>query len=79
MLILDRREVCVTRRFEYLNRVLGALTENNIEYTVKTNSMTNPGRTHGTPFIRSDSAYEYRVYVKKADRETARRLIEAII
>ena len=33
MLTLSRKEICVTRNFEYLNRVLGILTEKNIEYT----------------------------------------------
>lgn len=78
MLTLSRKEICVTRSFEYLNRVLGVLTEKNIEYTVKTNTITNPGRMHGTPFIDSNSAYEYRVYVRKADCDMALRFIETV-
>ena len=78
MLTLSRKEICVTRSFEYLNRVLGVLTEKNIEYTVKTNTMTNPERMHCTPFIDSNSAYEYRVYVRKADCDIARRFIETV-
>ena len=78
MFILSRKEICVTRNFEYLNRVRGILTENNIEYTVKTNTITNPGRMYGVPFIDSNSAYEYRVYVRKADCDMARRFIETV-
>ena len=78
MLTLSRKEIRVTRSFEYLNRVLGVLTEKNIEYTVKTNTITNSGRMHGTPFIDSNSAYEYRVYVRKADCDMARRFIETV-
>lgn len=65
--IFNRREVLISRSLEELNRVCDRLALENIKYIVKTNNLTNPGRQHGIPNIRSDSAYEYRVYVHAKD------------
>lgn len=61
----------MTRQSNDLNRITGCLVSAGIRYTTKTNSSTNLGRHHGIPNIKSDYAYEYRVYVHKKDYERA--------
>ena len=73
--IFNRRELYLTRSQSDLTRVLGCLTANNLQYRTKTNTITNSGRSHGIPFINADHAYEYRVYVYKADWEKAQYVI----
>jgi hypothetical protein len=58
-----------------LNRAKSALSSNGIAYTVRTNSMTNTGRTHGAPGIRASAAYSYRIYVHRDDYGRAKRII----
>ena len=69
--IFNRREITVTRDMNEINRITGCLVSSNIEYTTRTNSMTNPGRSHGIPNIRSDAAYETRIYVHNNDYDKA--------
>ena len=69
--IFNRREVTVTRDMNEINRITGCLVSSNIGYTTRTNSMTNPGRSHGIPNIRSDAAYETRIYVHNNDYDKA--------
>ena len=73
--MFNRREIIVTRDMNELNRATGCLINNNIEYVTRTNSMTNPGRSHGIPNIRADAAYETRIYVHKNDYDKAMRAI----
>ena len=47
--MIFRKEVYFTRNMEDYNRAKAALMDDGIEYTSKSNSMTNPGRFHGTP------------------------------
>ena len=75
MNIFNRRELYLTRNQSDLTRVLGRLTANNVQYVTKTNTITNTGRSHGVPFINADYAYEYRVYVYKADYVKAKHII----
>ena len=49
--MIFRKEVYFTRDMEKYNRAKAALADHGIEYTSKSNPMTNPGRYHGTPFI----------------------------
>lgn len=60
------------------SRVKSELAKNGVKYTVKTNSMTNPGRSHGTPFIKAECAYEYRIFVKSKDYEKAKICLNGI-
>ena len=69
--IFNRREITVTRDINEINRITGCLVSSNIGYTTRTNSMTNPGRSHGIPDIRADAAYETRIYVHKDDFDKA--------
>jgi len=73
--LFNRREITITRDMNEMNRVTGCLASNSIRYRVITNSMTNPGRSHGIPNIRADAAYETRIYVHKDDYEKARHAI----
>jgi len=73
--IFNRREISVTRDMMEMNRITGYLVSNNIEYSTRTNSMTNPGRGHGIPNIRADAAHETRIYVHKNDYDKARHAI----
>ena len=75
MNFLNRRGIFLTRRSDELSKVTSSLMEDSIEYTTRTNSITNPGRYHGIPGIRSEYAYEYRVYVHKKDFERAKHVI----
>lgn len=65
--IFNRCEVLLTRDLTTLNKFTENLSKNGIEYKIATNSMTNPGRTHGIPWIRAEYAYEYRVYISRKD------------
>lgn len=67
MNLFTRREYFITRRLDELNICKNQLEKKNIKYKVVTNSITNTGRNHGIPFIDSNSAYEYRVYISKKD------------
>jgi len=73
--MFNRREIMVTRKSNVLNTICNKLINNNILYTTRTNSMTNPGRSHGIPNIRADFAYEYRIYVHRKDYERAKSII----
>ena len=47
-----------------------------IEYISKSNPMTNPGRSHGTPFIDASAAYEYHLFVAAKDKERAEQALK---
>ena len=67
--MIFRKEVYFTRNMEDYNRAKAALMDHGIEYTTKSNPMTNPGRYHGTPFIDVSAAYEYHLFVASKDEE----------
>lgn len=46
-----------------------------IDCTWKSNPITNPGRSHGVPFIDASAAYEYHLYAPAKDRERAERAL----
>ena len=73
--MFNRREIAVTRDISEMNRVTGCLTSSSIRYITRTNSMTNPGRSHGIPNIQAGAAYETRIYVHKNDYEKAIHVI----
>ena len=70
-----KRELATTRDMALYQKITGILRDAGIVYTTITNSPTNPGRYHGVPGIKTEVAYEYRIFVKKKDLEQARYLI----
>ena len=74
--IFNRVEAFITRDLNELNRVRDILSANKIEHVVSTNSITNPGRHHGIPNMKPESAYQYRVFVYKNDSRLAETLIK---
>lgn len=73
--MLFRKEILITRELDQVNHIKDILAENDVKYYVTTNSITNPGRHHGVPFINSSAAFQYRVFVKRKDYDLARRLL----
>lgn len=74
--IFNRREVRVTRNLKELEQVKACLVQNNVDCITRTNSISNPGRSHGFPNIKAASAYEYRVYVHKRDYSKATLILQ---
>jgi len=78
--IFNRKELIITYDLNRQSQVRSILTENHIPCTIKTLNRggplgIDPCRRRGTLGIRTDAAYEYKVYVKKEDFEKARYLI----
>ena len=73
--IWNRKEVYLTRDLNSMNAVHDILSKHGIDYITRTNSITNLGRHHGTPNIKADYAYEYRIYVHKHDYEFVKKLL----
>ena len=69
--LFTRREVITTYDPQLLYKVTGALTASGIDYSIKTNNLTNPGRQHGVPGIRQEFSYQYRVFVHKKEYDRA--------
>ncbi len=65
--VFNRKEILITRDLEALRKCTDDLSAKGIDYKVVTNSLGNPGRYHGIPGIKAESAYEYKVYVNKKD------------
>ena len=73
--MLGKREVFITRELDKYNQVRAALSDAGIESFARTNSLGDPGRYRGAPMIDSSAAYEYRVFVRKKDYDTAKGLL----
>lgn len=81
--IFNRKELCVTFDMAEQARVRNTLTDNKIDYSIKTSNRMSPsaistgerGRT-GTYGQAASAMYEYKIYVHKADYEEAKSLIE---
>lgn len=69
--MIFRKEVYLTRDMNEFERAKNILADQQIEYSWKSNPITNPGRSHGVPFIDASAAYEYHLYVPAKDRERA--------
>lgn len=72
------REVWLTRSMEEMQRVCDTLEQHGMEYRVHSRDggeVFNSGRYRGAPGIRTDCAYEYRVYVPRRDAEQASHLL----
>ncbi len=75
--MIFRKEVYLTRDINEYNRAKDVLADKGIEYTSKSNPMTNPGRFHGTPFINASAAYEYHLFVAAKDKERAEQALQS--
>ena len=73
--MLGKKEVFITRDFNRYDMVRKMLSNAGIESFVRTNSIGNPGRYHGVPFVDSSAAYEYRIYVRKKDYDLAKLIL----
>ena len=76
----NRAELLLTYDLNHLNRVRDALAAAGIPYTYRSKDLTSPtvwsARGHtGTLGIRQDAMVEYRLYVRRAQLESARALL----
>ena len=74
--MIFKKEVYLTRDMNEYNRAKDVLVNKGIEYISKSNPMTNPGRSHGTPFIDASAAYEYHLFVAAKDKERAEQALK---
>lgn len=63
--VFNRKEILVTCDFTALKKCTDELYAKGTEYKVVTNSLGSPDRYHGLPAVKTENAYEYKVYVKK--------------
>lgn len=63
--VFNRKEILVTSDLITLRKCTDELSVKGTEYKVVTNSLGSPDRYHGLPGIKTENAYEYKVYVKK--------------
>ncbi len=73
--MLFKKELFITRNMKYYAEVTERLTANGIKYSFGLNSPFHTGRYHGAPLIKSEVAYEYKVYVKRKDYDRAKELL----
>ena len=73
--MMFRKEVYLTRDLNEFERAQNVLADQQIDCTWKSNPITNPGRSHGVPFIDASAAYEYHLYAPAKDREKAERAL----
>ena len=66
-----KKEIRVTRDLDECNRIRDLLSQHNIKSFVITNTITNPGRHHGNPFINMEAAYEYHIFVIRKEEQKA--------
>ncbi len=77
--IFNRRELLTTFSMQEQNRVRDILSQNRIDYRVKTlnpsarSTLSASGRSRTGSFgVNTDSAYQYSIYVRACDLERAR-------
>lgn len=73
MHIFNRKELRVTRDAAEEARVGQILDQAGIAHSTRCTGW--PGRSHGTPGIKVEAAYEYHIYVAKRDYERAKGLV----
>lgn len=80
--IFNRKELIVTMDINRQAEIRKILSQNGIDYTVKTTNLQNSGaldtsRGHtGNMGIDQSYSYEYKIYVHKTDYDTALGLIK---
>ena len=65
--VFNRKEILITRDVCVLKNCTDDLEAKGIDYKVVTNSLGNPERYHGIPGVKTENAYQYKVYVNKKD------------
>ena len=73
--MLFKKEIFITFDMAALSDVKSRLDAAGIGYYTKTNCVTNPDRHHGAAMSKTEYSYEYRLYVKRKDYETACKAI----
>ncbi len=80
--IFNRKELIVTMEMDRQSEVRNILSQNGIDYTVKTTNLQaapvmggNRRRQYGSFGINPQYSYEYKIYVHKNDFEKAAYLI----
>lgn len=77
--LFNRKELHITYDMNDRVRVCGILSDNGIDYRLKTTNTTAPamgGRRGGSTLgVNMDYAYEYKIYVHKDDYDRALHLI----
>ncbi|MGF6376687.1 hypothetical protein M2140_001764 [Clostridiales Family XIII bacterium PM5-7] len=76
--MLFKKEIRVTRNLGECNEIRNLLSKNGIKTSVTTNTITNPGRHHGVPFIDSSAAYQCCIFVDKRDEEKALSIVQKL-
>lgn len=84
--IFNRQELLITYDIKKQSKVRTILQNHKIEYNVKVKNLLSPtpqsnnGRTHvvGTLGMALNKSYEYKIYVKKSDYESAIALMNTI-
>ena len=75
--MLFKYDLLVTRDLGHCNRVRDKLEAAGIKTWVRTGSLGGIDRYHGVPGIHADSAYEYKVLVRRKDRDAAEELLRS--
>lgn len=73
--MLFKKELTATRDMNLYQALTAKLKNAGIPYNTVVNSPTNPGRYHGVPNIKTEAAYEYRIFVKRKLFKEAERII----
>lgn len=74
-MMLFKKELCITRDAKYYGELTDRLSKSGIKYYFGTSLPATTGRYHGAPFIKSEAAYEYKIYVKRKDYDRAKELL----
>lgn len=77
MNIFNRREICTSFSFDEQASICELMNKNGIETLVCSGSATNPGRSHGIPFIDAKQACEYKIYVHYSKLNAAMLLLRS--
>ena len=72
--LFNRKELTVTHSMETQSRVRDILAAGRVDYRVKVRNL-NGSRGRGGAFMNLQLAYEYKIYVRKADYERALMLL----
>ena len=77
--VFNRKELIITMEMNRQAKVRDILSQNGVDYTVKTTNLHSAGNMRGRTGsfgINPDYAYEYKIYVQKKDFERAAYLIK---
>ena len=73
-----KKEIHVTRNLDECNKIRDLLSQHGIDSFVITNTITNPGRHHGNPFINMENAYEYHIFVIRKEEKRALKVLHLL-